>query len=739
MNKISRRIKRESLKFYKGVLSLGKLLIESTSGNRKRKILQYSLYFIIIIIVNIFIGKNIGSTKYSWDSNVSIFLLVNINIILLLVLLIVIFRNLVKVLSESHSNIFGARLKIKLVTFSVFLAVIPVLVVFFFASTLINDSINKWFNNHVDRALSGSYNLMEDYKDMVRKDVSEISKFVSNSIIDKSSNRLVLNNTFTNNLNGFIDNNIIGGVYIFNDKKENIYNKEYLNNNFLENISNIHIDTVLKNFEEFGDYSYGSSQLFWSAIPIKNKYMHVIGAVFTYKIIPEHIIEDINIIYEARKKYRESEFFSYPLKKSYFMLLIMMSLLVIFVGIWGSIYFAKNITKPIEALADASVEISRGNLDIEVKEQGGDEISYLIKTFNRMSKLINAHTKELHLKNQELSEMYNQISRDNMYIDTIFRNVDSALILLNYDMKLVKANEKANSLIVNFDKEFDELVKDNIKTFFSSNEMEFVTNIDRVINGEQHIYSLSFSKITIDENEQQILLVISDVTDAVNAQRISLWKEVATRIAHEVKNPLTPIKLIAERVKKRSFELQDISSKELIQDSMNTIIAETDNLLELVEEFNLFAKLPKAKKYPINISDLVNSVLSLYSETYSNINFNYYSDEDFIVIADRLQLRRVFQNLISNAIFAMNLSGDINITTLKNSENNLLIKIEDTGSGIKQEDIPKIFEPYFSNRSGGTGLGLAIVKKIIEEHSGSISVESSPSGTIFTIILPRGD
>lgn len=737
MNEISKKIKISLLKFRKMLFSFGKLLIESSSGNRRVKLLQYSAYLIIIIIVNIFVGKNIGSTKYAWHSNVSIFLLVNINIILILVLLLVIFRNLAKLLSESHSNIFGARLKIKLVTFSIILAVIPVMVVFFFASTLINDSINKWFNNHVDRALTGSYNLMEDYKGMLQSEVLSTSEYVSHSL-SVGKNSLSANNININNLNKLVNNNIINGISIYNLNKENIFHNEYNNYNFLPNITNNHLDTVLKDFNESGVKSSSNIQIYWSAIPIKNSNNKILGAVFTYKIIPENIIYDINTIQDARDKYRESEFFSYPLKKSYFMLLIMMSLLVIFAGIWGSIYFAKNITKPIEALADASVEISRGNLDIKVKEQGGDEISYLIKTFNRMTKLINANTKELHSKNQELSEMYNQISRDNMYIDSIFRNVDSALILLNQDMKLIKTNEKANSLIVNYHEEFDNIVKDNIKIFSSSNELEFFKNIEMMIDGEQHIYSLSFSKITIG-NEQQMLLVIADVTDAVNAQRVSLWKEVATRIAHEVKNPLTPIKLVAERVKKRSSELQDMDIKELIQESMSTIITETDHLLVLVEEFNLFAKLPKAKKYPISVSDLVNGVLSLYSETYSNINFSYNSNEDLVIIADRLQIRRVFQNLISNAIFAINLSGSVTIDAFTNKENDIEIKIKDTGSGIKQEDLPKIFEPYFSKRSGGTGLGLAIVKKIIEEHSGTISVESSESGTIFTIVLPRGD
>ncbi len=736
MIKKNMQIRRMFFKIRRLFLSIGKLLIESTSGNRKRKLLQYIAYFIIIIIINVLVGKNIGNTKYPWYSNVSIFLLVNINIILLLVLLLVIFRNLAKVLSESHSNIFGSRLKIKLVIFSIVLTVMPVSVIFFLASTLINDSINKWFNNQVDRAMSGSISLMEYYKNLMRSEVFEITEFISKTVGENSR----LNNINENSIKDFsrlISNNIVGGISVFDRKGRNIFLEEFSPIQYLPMISQKHKDTVLKGHSEAGHEFFGNIQLYWTGLPVEVN-GRIIGATFVYKIIPEKIADNVDVIQDARNKYRESEFFSYPVKKSYFMLLVMMSLFVIFAGIWGSIFFARNITKPIEALADASVEISRGNLDVEVKAQGGDEISYLIRTFNRMTKLINANTRELHSKNEALSAMYNQISRDNMYIDAIFKNVDSALILLSHDMQLLKTNAKADGLIGD-NKEFDAIIKENINVFATSNENEFFKNIELVINEEKSIYSLNFSKITTDENEQQMLIVIEDITDIVDAQRISLWKEVATRIAHEVKNPLTPIKLVAERVKKRSLELKDTDVKDLIQESMTTVITETDHLLELVEEFNMFARLPKAKKYPIEIISLVDGVLSLYYDTYPNIHFYSNIQEDLVIEGDRHQLRRVLQNLIGNSIFAMNLSGNINIDAYKTEENNIEIKIADTGSGIKQEDIPKIFEPYFSKRSGGTGLGLAIVKKIIEEHSGSIFVESSPKGTIFTITLPRGN
>ncbi|MBQ3034121.1 MAG: HAMP domain-containing protein, partial [Deferribacterales bacterium] len=599
----------------------------------------------------------------------------------------------------------------------------------------------KWFNNQVDTALTSSVKLIEDYHSMVRNELSEHSEFIAQVILSNQLFNYSQKKSLTNILDLYVQSNLATGLQVYNKKGKSIFYKDLSDKNYLKLLSEKHLDNIIKGKTETGYDFFDGTYIYWIGLPIavNNDKAKIQGVLFSYKAIPQKIADDIIIIQDSREKYRESEFFSYPVKKSYFMLLVMMSLLVIFVGIWGSIFFARKITKPIEALADASVEISKGNLDVEVTERGGDEISYLIRTFNHMVKLINMHNKELHSKNEALSEMYNQISMDNMYIDAILRNVDAAILLLSYDMKILKANSRADILLSHNKEQIDDVIKDDMEGFVSSEETEFFKNTELTVNDEKRLFSISVSKISSDGNDHQMLLVITDITDIVNAQRISLWKEVATRIAHEVKNPLTPIKLLAERVKKRSFDLSEIDTKRIIQESMDTIVTETDNLLELVEDFNLFARLPKTKKYPVEISGLVKGVLSLYTDTYPNIEFVYSGEEGVFINGDTLQIRRVIQNLVSNAISAIEQSGQITIEVNSSNNNTVEIHVKDTGTGIKPNDISKIFDPYFSKRSGGTGLGLAIVKKIIEEHSGSIDVESSSKGKNFTIVLPRGD
>lgn len=721
------------------LIQFGKLVVLSPHGNPKRRIIQYSFYFLLVIIVNIIVGKNIGNMRYPWYSNVSVFLLVNINIILILVLTLVIFRYLAKLLSDVQNSIFGSRLKVKLLIFSAAITVLPVTIILFL-STFINGSINRWFTSQIDGALASSIVLMEDYQKIVKQDLYDQSILISQIIVDKQLYKETQKETLENFMLNYVGKNLVVGVSVFDYNGSELLNYDNIDKQYLKVISKKYLSSILKGNTESGYEFINNIQLYWVGMPVINVVNNkntVYGALFTYKITPKKITDDIDLIHDARETYNQSEFFSFPIKKSYFMLLILVALLVIFAGIWGSIFFAGNITGPIEELAIASQEISKGNLSVSLQAKGNDEISYLVKTFNGMARDLDVHTKELKDKNEILSDMYVQISRDNAYIDAIFKQVTAAIILFGQNKEILKSNSKADMFLNDYNVEFNSKVMPEVEAFALSDLSETSKNIEMVIKDEGRIFSLNLSKL-LASDAARILSVLDDVTDIVNAQRITVWKEVATRIAHEVKNPLTPIKLVAERVKKRSDMLPEPAMKAMIAESMDTIVTETDNLLELVEDFNMFARLPKAKKYPINIKSLIHDTMLIYNDTYPNVAFDINCEDDLIFNGDRHQVRRVVQNIVSNAIHAIKQDGVISVYAEKTKLSDIEIKIADDGPGINQEDVFKIFEPYFSKRSGGTGLGLAIVKRIIEEHNGKINVENGVKGAVFTIVLPGG-
>lgn len=718
-------------KFKTKLLNFIKFLTSPSNGDVKVKLRRYLIYFIIVVIINIIAGKNITHLGYPLSSNISMFLLLNINIILVIVLLLLIFRNLVKILSEQRGT-----LKIKLLIFSLVVTILPVTIIFIYSSQLLNDSINKWFANQVNGIVNKSALLVNDFRHYEQQELNNYLNYFQSFLTEKelfSSDKI---ESYSNDICRYVYNNVFTSVIIFDE-----------NNNIILNCNNSYdtflLEKLLTHRQELEQdkYIYGYQDvargIHWAGSYTNNQSEQQ-GGVLILKYTPPVLYEDLAAIQKDVTTYNQNLYFAYPIKNSSIMQLLQISLLLLFSSIWVSMLFARSITKPIEELAKASQKISNGNFDVVVKEYTGGEIGDLVTAFNSMTAQMKTYTTELYSKNIVLSEMFEQISRDNMYIDAIFKNVDSSIILVSNDLQILKSNIKADIFISSHRTAFDEIILSRVKEFMVSDNDEIIENFDLSDRNGNRIFFLNLSKIVLGE-ENQVLILLNDVTDVVDAQKVALWKDIATKIAHEVKNPLTPIKLMAERVKRRTSKMGDTESRTVINECMDIIITESESLRELIEEFNMFARPPKADKHLINLLSLLNDTISLYKETYRNITFNISCDRKIEINVDRLQIRRVFQNIILNAVHIIGTENGIISVEVLEINDNIEIYIRDSGKGIDENDIPNLFKPYFSKRQGGTGLGLAIVKKIIEEHSGTITAGNNDAGgAYFKIILPRG-
>jgi len=689
-----------------------------------RKLIIYSTLVVVLLLVNFFAGSKIVNTSFPWYSNVSIFLLVNINIILLLVVLILIFRNLGKLFIDRKKNLFGTRLQGKLVIFSTLIAVTPVLVVFIFSTTIINNSIDKWFDTQIEQALKSSIDLMQKYQNRLEKDIVEQSDILSGFI----SSGEYLFKTKYDKLEEFtasyIEKNRIDGIAVYNNQNIRISTQEKTFFYFNTFVNATTIQDILDK-KSIAKYEFvGNDQIYWVGHPIySNKSNNiVIGALFIYKLVPVNEADKVTKILDSYNNYRQTKFFAEPVKNSYKILLVLMTLLVVFAGIWGSLVYAKSITKPIELLAAASVEVSKGNLNTEVEVQGDDELAFMTRAFNSMVKRLKMHNDELNLKNEKLSEMFLQIARDNQYIDSIFKNVKSAIFYYTSHLEPLKRNDYAEVILEHAETDFNDNVLIPASVFVTTDEREFEFQIEMMINGEMRTMTANITKIYDHEgNTENLVIVLDDITDLLNFQRVNIWKEIATRIAHEIKNPLTPIKLTAERMRKKATTGDD--TPEFIINSMETIINEVEGLQTLVNEFNMFARLPELKKKVFPFCTFLDEVASFYVASHPNIKI-IIDCKEIDMYGDRPQLKRVFINLVNNSIDAMEKDeGVITISAVENHDK-LRVIYEDSGKGIPAEDLNRIFIPYFSKKPDGTGLGLAIVKKIIEVHNGSISAES---------------
>ena len=718
-------------KFKTKLLNFIKFLTSPSYGDVKVKLRRYLIYFLIVVAINILAGKNITHMGYPLSSNISMFLLLNINIILVIVLLLLIFRNLVKILSEQRGT-----LKIKLLIFSLVVTILPVTIIFIYSSQLLNDSINKWFANQVNGIVHKSGVLVNDFRHYEQHELNNYLNYFQSFLTEKELYSSYKIENYTNDICRYVYNNVFTSIIVF-DKDNNIILKcnnsydTYLLEKLLTHRQELERDKYIYGYEDI------ARGIHWAGTYTDNKSEEQ-GGILILKYTSPLLYEDLAAIQKDYTTYNQNVYFAYPIKNSSIMQLLQISLLLLFSSIWVSMLFARSITKPIEELAKASQKISSGNFDVTVKEYTGGEIGDLVTAFNSMTAQMKTYTTELYSKNIVLSEMFEQISRDNMYIDAIFKNVDSSIILVSNDLQILKSNIKADIFISSHRDAFDNIVLNRVKDFMVSDNDEIIENFDLSDKNGNRIFFLSLSKIVLGE-ENQVLILLSDVTDIVDAQKVALWKDIATKIAHEVKNPLTPIKLMAERVKRRASKMGDIESRKVIDECMDIIITESESLRELIEEFNMFARLPKADKHLINLSALLNDTISLYKETYRNITFNISCDSKIEINVDRLQLRRVFQNIILNAVHIIGKeNGIISIEVLEINDN-IEIYIRDNGTGIDENDISNLFKPYFSKRQGGTGLGLAIVKKIVEEHSGTITAGNNDAGgAYFKIILPRG-
>jgi two-component system nitrogen regulation sensor histidine kinase NtrY len=317
--------------------------------------------------------------------------------------------------------------------------------------------------------------------------------------------------------------------------------------------------------------------------------------------------------------------------------------------------------------------------------------------------------------------MFMQIARDNQYIDTIFKNVKSAIFLYTKDLEILKKNDYADVILESAEIDFKNKVLIPACGFIGSEEKENEFQVEIFIKSELRTMIATVTTIYgHDGQPDNLVIVLDDITDLLNFQRVSIWKEIATRIAHEIKNPLTPIRLTAERVRKKA-NAGDLS-EDLITNSMETIITEVEGLQSMVNEFNMFARLPEIKKIKFALCDFMSEVASVYELSNPNVKFDI-DCQGVTMYGDRAQLKRVFINLVNNSIDAMEEGGVIKISAIE-KDGRLRINYEDSGIGIAQEELGRIFIPYFSNKPDGTGLGLAIVKKIIEVHSGTITAES---------------
>jgi two-component system nitrogen regulation sensor histidine kinase NtrY len=419
------------------------------------------------------------------------------------------------------------------------------------------------------------------------------------------------------------------------------------------------------------------------------------------------------------------------------------------------VYLANSMTKPLQELVDATHAVADGNLDVLIETCAEDEIGMLVQSFNRMTADLRAKQQALNVSNIELSRSNQEIERRRQYMEIVLHNVAAGVISIDREGIVRTINTSAERLL---SLTAERVLGRNFREILQETQLETALDSIRELSKSQHgsisrqiSVDVRGTRLTLqmhltllrdsNGNVLGIVAVLDDRTQMMRAQRMAAWREVARRIAHEIKNPLTPIQLSAQRLRKRY--LSRFSDDETVFDECTAmIIKSVDDLKTLVNEFSNFARMPAIQPEPNDLNGLIRETLTLYQEGHPLINFSFSADERLPQLnIDRDQIKRVLINIFENAVAAMHEQGQVTLATVYDSELKMaVITCADTGPGIAPEDKPRLFEPYFSTKKSGTGLGLAIVSSIITDHGGFVRIrDNKPHGAVFSIELPAGE
>lgn len=728
---------------------------------QKRKLIRRVILVCILLIPFFIWIQSIlfkGKVALPLDNNILIFALININVLLVLFVLFLVLRNLAELLFERRINRLGNKLKTKLIASFLSLTLIPTILLFFVALQFVSTSMDYWFNASVEDSLTESLQLAQSLLREKEEQVTLMSKGIAERMKDLDISSYT-SETISDTLENILSFNPINGPdslgLITNDKNLEISVRgPQLRSTLLPKIPLNILDRVRA---EHGretlvqEMNNGDLVSCIAEVQIGNGSLGK-AILVTSLLVKSDQLARMTTISQGIEGYRQLKHFKEPFKFWLLIILLIVTMLVIFAAIWFGLYISRGITVPLEKLVLATRRVADGDLEFVMERDSNDEMGLLVDSFNKMTLNLNSSNKKLaeaHTALQVNSQISEQRRR---YTEIILQNVSAGVISLDESGKITTINRFAEKLL-NIDKNLflglnyrDVMPQYQAAVVDGFIEELQVTGKNTV---EQHIklnvlkktYSLliNFTRLE-DESEKPVgfVLVFDNLTKLEKMQRMAAWREVARRIAHEIKNPLTPIQLSAQRLRRRYPEI--LNEKNSVFDQCtNTIITQVDELKRLVSEFSQFARMPKVQKSPDNLTKLANQTLFLYQEGHKSITFTCSERQPIPIFSfDGEQIKRCLINLLDNAVAVLPDGGNIDIVlALDEEKENVFLMVYDDGPGISKENKLKLFEPYFSTKKTGTGLGLAIVSTIVSDHNGYIRVQDhEPTGTVFIIELP---
>jgi two-component system, NtrC family, nitrogen regulation sensor histidine kinase NtrY len=685
-------------------------------------------------------------------NNITIFAVVNLNIILLLALVLLVLRNLVKLYYERRGNISGSRFRTKLVTAFLGLSLTPCILLVLVASGLITKSINNWVQDSVDHSLEESLEVARHYYRLREQDALHFGEQLRLALLDRGlfhRDRVTLVRFLEEKRRDYQ----LQGLQVFGPDLQELGRASAGPPGDRRLITGADLRRKLPSEATTEIHAAGKGDMILGLVPVyaPSDRTPLAWLVLTY-YVPENLVAKMDDITQAFEQYKQMKILKAPIKTSYLITLLMVALLVIFSAIWFGLYLAKGITVPIQRLVEGTREVADGNLDFRVTVTSDDEIGWLVRSFNQMTEDLRTSKMALEKANEELQENNQELEARRSYMETVLENVAAGVVSLDKHGRVTTINRSAEAMLGIdayhtrsrtyrhvFSATHLDSIRGLIKRMASSRRESIADQVQLFVDGRVLTLLVNISLLRDSDGRYLgMVLVFEDLTELLRVQKLAAWRDVAQGIAHEIKNPLTPIQLSAQRLR-RKYREQSTDFDEVFDDCTNTIITQVEGLKGLLDEFSKFARMPESNPTPTDLHQLLEEVLHLYHGAHRDVEMTLFCDPAITKVnLDGEQMKRALINLVENAIEAMDGKGQVEIVASRDARRErLCIDVRDTGMGIPPQRRDKLFLPYFTTKKGGSGLGLAIVHRIVADHNGRISVRDNlPHGCIFAIELP---
>ncbi|MGB6063528.1 MAG: ATP-binding protein [Desulfomonilaceae bacterium] len=718
---------------------------------KRRRELIVALVASILIAAIFFVESEIARSAEDipFAGHLLIFALLSIVTLLLILVIFFLIRNFFKLVFERRRRVLGSRLKTRLTLAFVALTLVPTVVLFITSAGVLHTTIESWFTAQVEESLQSALVVAQAYYQSASEKVlvaaDKLASRVNSGSGSAESQREALGST----IETWRAAEGLGSVQIhYRDGSKPLIRKDPA-------LKHISIPSPERSFLKIGFHGDktskiipldGGSDLIRGIAPIRNEHTGAVEAALVVDYyIPTSLASRLFSISNAFGDYEEAKRMKGPVKTIYVLILLMVALLVIFIGFWFGMTIARDITDPILGLAQGTEKIAAGDLDVYIEPTADDELGVLVRSFNKM-------TADLRKGRSELIRVNTDLESRRKYMETVLKNVAAGVLSVDAEGKVTTINNSAIRLLGIVEKKqlgrpFMEVLP-RVSAVPVVEILEHLTasepgTIEREITisfPEKAISLMCFANSLKDEDGRGlgVVLVFEDMTYLVKAQRMAAWREVARRIAHEIKNPLTPIQLNAQRIRRKYMGLLE-GDTTILDQCTRTIIDQVEQLKSMVNEFSKFARMPSANPVPNDLNTLIQEVVNLYRPANDNIKFSFSPDPCMPIFdLDKEQIKRAMMNLLDNAAAATSDNGSVSVSTAYNAELSIAsIEVDDNGSGIDSKDRDRVFEPYFSRKPGGTGLGLTIVSTIVSDHHGFIRVKgNAKGGAKFVIELP---